>query len=370
MIMDISKTNQKQEAGNNSKQNQLIGDNSNQTIIENQTNNVTITGADLPDVVTLTTIVSTQVTAQALKLCTQVSENTCRQRIEKFESVFIPRITRLENVVNELIDPKFQFMLRDAKISAVKSSRDEDLDMLTQLLICHIEKGKDMIVDAGINKAIQIVDQVDYDSLCALTCMATIFGVCSGSGNIKEGLQFMDDLFSKLLYTELPTGDDWIDHLNILGAVVIQTGLFNKFEEIYSRLIDGYVCVGVKKDSEEHKEVIDIMKSNDIDLKELVENELLPGYLRLSIAQQASLNTEHKDLMRVFELYSKDKELMSISKSKFFEMWNSFPNLKRIKEWYEKIPFFFRITSVGYALAQTNAKRCYPKFPDLIGGNE
>lgn len=370
MNMDISKTNQKQEAGDNSSQYQQIGDNSNQTIIENQTNNVTITGPGLPDVVTFTTTVSTQVTAQALNLCTQVSEEICKKKISKFESVFIPKITRIENVINEFSDPKFQFMLRDAKISAVKSSRDEDLEMLTQLLVCHIEKGKDMKVDAGINKAIQIVDQVDYDSLCALTCIAAIWSICSGNGNIKEGLQFMDDLFSKLLYTELPDGDDWIDHLNVLGAVVIQTGHFFKFEERYSSLLDGYVCVGVKKDSEEHMKVIEIMRSNDIDLEELVENELLPGYLRLSVAQKASLDKEHKELKPIFELYSKDKELMNISKSKFFEMWNSFPNLKKIKEWYDKIPFYFRITSVGYALAQTNAKRCYPEFPDLIGINE
>ena len=363
MKMDISKTDQKQEAGDNSKQNQLIGDNSNQTIIENQTNNVTITGPGVPDVVTFTTTVSTQVTAQALNLCTQVSEKICKQNIDKFESVFIPKITRIENVVNELIDPKFQFMLRDAKISAVKSSREEDLEMLTQLLICHIEKGKDMKVDAGINKAIQIVDQVDYDSLCALTCMATIWNISSGRGIIKEGLQFLDNLFSKLLYTDLPTGDAWIDHLNVLGAVVIQTGHFNKFEERFASLIDGYVCVGVKKNSEEHKKVIEIMKSKDIDLSDLVENELLSDYLRLAIVQQASF---YNELKPIFNLYSKDKELMNISKSKFFEMWNSFPNLKTIKEWYDKIPFYFRITSVGYALAQTNAKRCYPEFPDLI----
>jgi hypothetical protein len=361
--MDFSKTNQEQKAGANSSQYQQIGDNSNQTIIENQTNNVTITGLGLPDVVTLTTTVFTQVSAQALNLCTQVSENVCKQKIDKFGSIWIPRLTRIENIVNNLIDPKFQFMIRDANISAAKSSRQEDLEMLTQLLVCHIEKGKDMKVDAGINKAIQIVDQVDYVSLCALTCMAAIFGVCSGTGNIKEGLQFMDDLFSKLLYTELPAGDDWIDHLGVLGAVVIQTGHFMKFEETYSSLIDGYVCVGVKKDSEEHKKVIEILKSNDIDIDELVENELLPGYLRLSVVQKASLN---KELQSIFDLYSKDKELMNLSKSKFFEMWNSFPNLKTIKEWYDNFPFYFRITSVGYALAQTNAKRCFPDFPDII----
>ena len=51
--MDISKKTQEQKAGDNSSQYQQIGDNSNQTIIENQTNNVTITGPGLPDVVAL-----------------------------------------------------------------------------------------------------------------------------------------------------------------------------------------------------------------------------------------------------------------------------------------------------------------------------
>lgn len=363
MNMDISKTNQKQEAGDNSKQNQLIGDNSNQTIIENQYNYNMATGPMVYDIVSLTTTVSTEVTHKALDLCTQVSNKICHQKMEAFEKKWTPVIMKIDNVADHLIDPKFQFMLRDANISAAKSSREEDLDMLAHLLKCHIEKGKDMKVDAGINKAIQIVDQVDYDSLCALTCMATIWNISSGRGIIKEGLQFLDNLFSKLLYTDLPTGDAWIDHLNVLGAVVIQTGHFNKFEERFASLIDGYVCVGVKKNSEEHKKVIEIMKSKDIDLSDLVENELLSDYLRLAIVQQASF---YNELKPIFDLYSKDKELLNISKSKFFEMWNSFPNLKKIKEWYDKIPFFFRITSVGYALAQTNAKRCYPEFPDLI----
>ena len=119
--MDISKTNQEQTAGDNSSQYQQIGDNSNQTIIGSQ--NITITSPGLPDVVAFTTSVSTQVTAQALSLCTQVSQEICTDKMEKFESQWIPVITRMKNAVNYLIDPKFQFMIRDANISAAKSSR-------------------------------------------------------------------------------------------------------------------------------------------------------------------------------------------------------------------------------------------------------
>ncbi len=361
--MDISKTNQEQKAGDNSSQYQQIGDNSNQTIIGSQTNNITITNPGLPDVVTFTTTVSTQVTTQALNLCTQVSEDICRQKIDKFESVWIPRITTIENVVNELVEPKFQFMLRDAKISAVKSSRDEDLDMLTQLLVCHIEKGKDLIIDTGINRAIQIVNEVDYDSLCGLTCVATILHINPTDPDVNAGLHTMDELYSKLLFTELPKGDRWIDHLDVLGAIGIRTGKFYELKKILSANYDGYVCVGIKEGSEEHEKAKEILAKYNYDQNSLVPNECLPGYLRIRCAQKEDLVSE---LNPILDLYSKDGHLLEEAKTNFMKKWDSYKSLKKVREWFEDIPLWFRITSVGYALAQTNAKRCCPDFPDLI----
>lgn len=361
--MEISKTNQEQKAGDNSSQYQQVGDNSNQTIIRNQTNNITITGPKFPDVVTFTTTVSTQVTAQALNLCTQVSEDICRQKIDKFESVWIPRITTIENVVNDLVDPKFQFMLRDAKISAVKSSRDEDLDMLTQLLACHIEKGKDMKIDAGINRAIQIVNEVDLDSLCGLTCVATLLNIYPSVPDMNDGLQIMDELYSKLLFTELPRGDRWIDHLDVLGAIGIRTGKFYELKKILSGNYDGYVCVGIKEGSDEHEKAKEILVKNNYDPNSLEPNECLPGYVRIKCVQNRDLKSELKPIL---DLYSKDSHLLEQAQTSFMEKWNSYKNLKIFRKWFEDIPLWFRITSVGYALAQTNAKRCFPNFPDLI----
>lgn len=358
--MDISKTNQEQKAGDYSSQYQQIGDNSNQTIIGSQTNNITITSPKLPDVVAFTTTVSTQVTKQALNLCTQVSEDICRQKIDKFESVWIPKITTIENVINELVDPKFQFMLRDAKISAVKSSRDEDLDLLTQLLVCHIEKGKDMKIDAGINRAIQIINEVDYDSLCGLTCVATLLNTVT---DVDNGLHILDELYSKLLFTELPKGDRWIDHLDVLGAIRIRTGKFYELKKILSENYDGYVCVGIKEGSEEHKKAKEILDKNNYDRNSLVHNEFLPGYLRIRCIQKESVKSELKP---IFDLYSKDNHLMEHVQTTFMEKWDSYKSLKKFREWFAGIPLWFRITSVGYALAQTNAKRCFPGFPNLL----
>ena len=360
--MDISKTTQEQKAGDNSSQYQQIGDNSSQTIIENQTN-VTVTGPGLPDVVTFTTTVSTQVTAQALNLCTQVSKDICENKMEEFKSKWVPVITKMENAVSHLIDPKFQFMIRDANISAAKSSRQEDLEMLTQLLVCHIEKGSDLKKDTGINKAIQIVNEVDYDALCGLTCVATLLGISPSVPSVNEGLRILDELYSKLLFTELPKGDNWIDHLDVLGAIGIRTGNFYKLKRILSDNYDGYVCVGIKNDSEEYEKAKEILTKHNVNINCLVPNECLSGYLRLGCARKDDVRPE---LMPIFDLYSNDKILLEQTQSTFMEKWDSFNNLKKIREWFEEIPLWFRITSVGFALAQTNAKRCFPDFPDLI----
>lgn len=358
--MDISKVKQDQVAGANSNQFQQNGDNPTQNFTTNY--NTTI-GLPVTDVIELTASVSAQVTKQALAQCTQVSEEICVNRIKTFESTWIPVVTKMENIANHLIDPKFQFMIRDANISAAKSSRKEDLDMLTQLLVCHIEKGEDMIIDAGINKAIQIVDEVDNDALCGLTNVTSLLHTVPTNVGIYDGLKTLDGLYEKLLYSKLPVGTDWIDHLQILGAINIQTGSFKKLEKILSDRLDGYVCVGIREGSTEHENALNILKEKGYGPNNLTKNECMDGYLRLKIADTSKLKPELKPIL---EYYSKDKQLLKQVESKFLEIWDSNTNLKDIREWFNSIPLFFRISSVGKALAQTNAKRLYQSFPDLI----
>ncbi len=361
--MGISKTTQEQKAGDNSSQYQQIGDDSNQIIIENQTNNYSVSGLTPTDIVAFTTTLSTQVSKQALSLCTQVSEDICVSKMRAFESKWNPVLTKMDGILDHFIDPKFQFMLRDAYISSAKSSREQDLDMLTQLLVCHVEKGKDMKIDAGINRAIQIVNEVDNDALCGLTIVTSLLNVVPADGDIYEGLKTMNDLYTKLLYTELPVGVDWIDHLQILGAVNIQTGHFHKLEKILCDSLDGYVCVGIKEGSEEHKAALGILKDKGYNPSVLMKNDCLDGYLRLKIAEKSKLKPELKPILGY---YSKDNSLLKQVESRFLEIWDSNNNLRTIREWFNNISIWFRISSVGKALAQTNAKRCRLDYPDLI----
>ncbi len=358
--MDITKTAQQQTAGSDSIQNQLFGDNSSQTVIEKQVVNY---GIPVGDVIEFTTSLSAQVTKQALVQCTEIATEIATDRIAEFEKKWIPRIKDLDNTVSKLQSPDFQFMLLDAKITAVKSTREDDLAMLSELLACHIDKGDDLKVDAGIKRAIKIVNEVDDDALCALTVVDSLLTVCPVSGFVRLGVSALNDLYSKLLYVALPEGYPWIDHLSVLGAINLMTGRFYSLKQNLSEYYDGYCCAGIKINSAEHIKALEILSKQGISTPVFVANECLDGYIRLPIVSKRGIKPEFQPIL---DLYTKDSALNEQAKDAFMSIWDSFATLKTIREWYERIPVWFRINSVGHALSQTNGKRCDPKFPDLV----
>lgn len=357
--MDLSRKNQEQVAGDNSTQNQVVGQQVNTTY----NTSVTLNGPTMPDVVAFTTTVSTQVTQQALSLCTQVASDIALNRMNDFANTWIPRIENMEKAVDHLKEPKFQFMLRDANITAAKSTRKEDLETLAELLACQIEKGHDIKKSAGINRAIQIVDQVDIDTLCALTVIETILNVFPCSGDILHGLIVLNDLYSKLIINGLPASDDWVDNAIVVGAISMLSGNFYHIEKLMESRLEGYICAGIKSDSEEYQKAKEILISNGYSVNNLIENELLPGFCRLKISNTSDIKVELKPIL---DLYSRDSNLINQAKQAFMRQWDSYETLKRIRVWFENLNIYFRINTTGKALAQTYAKRCYQGFPDLI----
>lgn len=353
--MDISRKNQEQVAGDNSTQNQVVG-------TQNNTY-VTVNGISIPDVATFTTTVSTQVTQQALSLCTQIAYDVACKKMSEFESIWLPRVETMEKAIDNFAEPKFQFMLRDANVTAAKSTRTEDLNILSELLACHIERGSDIKIDAGINRAINIVNEVDLDTICALTMIVTILNITPVSGNLTKGLGILNNLYKKLLITDLPNNDEWIDNALIVGAINMLSGNFYKIERLMSDRLDGYICTGIKKDTDDYFTALNILHLHNYNDLLFVENELLPGYYRLDIPNLSSLDTELKPIA---ELYSKEHALIGQVKTRFTEMWDSYESLHKVRIWFESINAYFHINMVGKVLAQTNARRCYPSFPDLI----
>lgn len=70
----------------------------------------------------------------------------------------------------------------------------------------------------------------------------------------------LNNLFGKVIYGQLPSGNDWLDHLDILNTVRLSSfGQMKKVQQYYPEALHGYIDVGIKKDSENHTKAIEIL---------------------------------------------------------------------------------------------------------------
>lgn len=311
------------------------------------------------------------------------------ERVQQFEDSLLPKMQQIEGALSAFADPSFQFLLASAQRTAAATERDTDYDMLSELLVCRITKGQARKNRAGISRAVEIIDKIDDDALCALTVAYAVNRVTPLSGSCKSGLQVLADLFEKLMYMELPLGTDWIDHLDILDTVRINSvSSFKKIADYYSESLSGYSAAGICIDSENYKNASSILSEAGLNSSFLVPNELLDGYVKLPIVekkeiknltvtrnsvvngnlihQQSRINEkEIEALEAVWNLYNTDAEVKKVAVSAFMDEWDRYPSLKKLRIWWDSLPLAFDITHVGTVLAHTNARRCDKNIPEL-----
>ena len=112
-------------------------------------------------------------------------------------------------------------------------------------------------------------------------------------------------------------------------------------------MLPGYVCIGIKKESDEYKMAIDILHKAQVNDSILVDNECLEGYVRLNIRSKDSIMNLHLEspagmiplsdeqidaLEKMWEMYAKNDELTNLVKKKFAELLNGFETLKKLQQ--------------------------------------
>jgi len=310
-------------------------------------------------------------------------------RILEFENRLMPKMAQVEGALEAFADPSFQLLLVEAQKSAASTERPEDYDLLSELLIHRFQKGENRMARSGIRLAVEIVDKVSDDALLALTVAHAVSNFTPVSGDIHQGLDVLDDLFGKLINSELPLDHSWIDHLDVLKAVRLsQFGELKKIEHYYPERLPGYVDAGIKKNTEEHARAIEILTSHGIPSDILIEHAFDANFLRLcictkssidqlslttaevyngrSVSIQRALSEEQKQAINsVYELYSGCEDERQNNASSLMIEWDKRSNLKTLREWWDSIPTSFTITSVGKVLAHSNAQRCDKTLPAL-----
>lgn len=356
---------------------QKAGDNSQQIIIHNLTTGIDEKRArEIYD--EKYNITKNSFTEEALKIA--------KERVYELENRLIPRIEAIENGLKAFTDPSFQLLLVEAQKSAAATEREADYDLLSELLVHRIERGGDRHVRTGINRAVEIIGDISDEALLALTLVYSVNSIVPTFPDLNQALDFLNDLFDKIIYSELPVSNDWIEHLDILDAVrTSRFGEFKSIEDIYTRKLNGISVVGIRKNSEDYYKAVDILQRNRIQIDNiLVENSLNRDFVRLNICNTNKINdlyttiniggiekeiplhdSQKAALLSVVELYIKDQDLNNSIKTHFMKEWIKRPNLNRLKLWWEKLPYSFSITSVGKVLAHANARRCYNMIPLL-----
>ena len=324
-----------------------------------------------------------EMTSVARKDYTEDAYGIALQRVAILEYLLMEQTKKVDGLLEAFGDPSFQFLLTNAQKKAAASERESDYELLTELLVCRAQKKNNRKFRAGISHAVDIVDEVDDDALYALTLCYLIGRLYPLSGNCLQGLDVLNSCFETLLNETLPEKQDWIEHLEILNTIrVLPYSMPRRFENIYAQALEGYVCVGIKKDSDNYNIACELLAKRKISRTFLENHPFLDGYVRLPITHinnlvdlriqegpteeyRALTDEELICLHDVWGLYSKDEELLKSVKEKFIIELNKRPALKRLMEWRNTITTNFSITQAGIVLAHVNAQRLDNTIGDL-----
>lgn len=315
------------------------------------------------------------------------------ERVQNFDNYLISRMQKIEDSFQAFAEPAFHFLLQEAQKTAAQTDNPANYELLSELLLKRINNGDNHLNEnAAIKKAVQIVNEISDDSLMALS-MSLAIVYYPTSGNIRQGLKVLNDLFRKFLYRPLPspTNNEWLDNLETAGAIrILSLGNLNKLEKIYSERMSGYCVAGIKKQSGTYEKAVAMIEKIQLPHNLLLcTNELDENYVRLPLSSEQEIEQlcftanipignppilgtlkrylteeQKKVLHKIFLMYDKDSKLLDSVKENFNKEIRSRENLRTVQDWWNNIPIAFELTSVGRTLAYANLKRLEPTLPD------
>lgn len=295
------------------------------------------------------------------------AEDLAMRRVELLNSRVIAQLDDLERLT-ALADPAFQVSLRRAQVGAACTDKESDYDMLAQLLADRATRGEERKVRAGLDLAIGIVDRIDEDALAGLTVLQAATQFRPISGTVRIALGTLDKLYGQLLVSDLPAGEEWLDHLDILGAVRIsQLGGLKKYDQFFPAFVPGLVAPGIESDSEANQSASRELAAIHPNLAP-IDHDLKPGFQRIPFGDLPFLEEALRPLITVPEnleiamriardtygLGTQDETL----REPLMSMISEFPNVSRVRSWWDAIPQGIQVTAAGRVLARANAKRC------------
>lgn len=370
--MEISK--QSQSAGNNSTQVQAGTINNFYT---------TVTGIDE----TRARMICQEEYAIARQNWTSEAAEIADSRVHQLEDKLMPKMIAYDKTLKFFSDPDFQFTLRQAQISAASSERDSDYEILSELLLHRVEQSGNRERRLGIRKAIEVVNQITDEALLGLTMVYVVSKFTPTSYDIQEGLSALNYIYGKIIDNQrLPYNENWMEHLDLLSAIRLGTKGINEFKKLdeYMPLrLSNYLISGIDNNSDKLIEikkefeqcgipqncfVLYPLKQNYIylNLSNNIEDIRITKELGERITIRTLLNENQKSVFKnALTIINKDESKNKSLRGKLMELWDTYPNLKMVKTWWDSLPCYFNITPVGVALANAYAHGKDSKIPSI-----
>lgn len=362
----------KQKAGENSNQ---FSANSVDTVNQMQVGTMNMyTGLTVADCINI----CNQVFLSHAKEYTEEAVETAMQRNQVFSNDVVNRLAIVENALEEFKKPEFQSLLVKAQKTATRTSKMDDYKLLSELVVQKVEKKDEKKIGTGITRAIEVVDEIDTDSLLALTMQCAIIHYTPASGELKKNLSVLEELYKSVLYDILPTNYDWMDQLDVIDCIRIQSTKFKNFYDYLMEKSEGIFCAGIDKSSQDYTMANNLLVSASLPQALLIDNELLPGFVRVPVVNKREIkdivlddgetmlnSSQVSTLEKIYDMYSNKNDKKAEMKKKAYELLDTYPTIKLLKEWWKKCPYSFSVTIVGKTLAYSNLCRIDPTLPKI-----
>ena len=317
---------------------------------------------------------------------TEEANEIADNRVRQFEDRLMPKMLQYDNSLKFFADPAFQYTLRKAQIAAASSERDDDYNLLSELLVNRVEQRFNRERRLGVVKAIEVVDQIDVKALIGLSLVYAFSKYTPVSRKLSDGLKTLDQFYGKIISRMfLPQGYSWMEHLELLMAIRIKDkGLhhFKKSEEYLPKHLSMYLEKGILADSEEYHKLQERFGPVGLNDSCFVPHPLKEGFLywgterrvdRIvfvknvgSATVQEPLNYEQKAVVRdAIAMACKDGSDDLELRNAFLKEWDKYENLAKVRMWWDSLDGSFEITPVGVALSNAYIHGKDPSVPWL-----
>lgn len=308
----------------------------------------------------------------SLKESALIAEDKAKERLNTFSDTLLPKLEK-SNCIDCFCDPAIQLFFRNTEKTAICTDSKNCYEILSEILIHRIQKKDDYIIIAATNKAVEIADKISEKALLFLTIYLCVNNFYPTSGDIKKGLNNLDNLYKNILNgQDIPYDMKIVDNLEIVGAIKVSSSISHKkFEDFISTRLDGYSCAGIQMNSKSYKKMKEILMSAKLSEKEVTSKSLLKNYVRINISKKKQLKKykekEKKALNEIYKLYDRSSKKVESAKKEFLQLLESYPNIIKVKDWWNKniIKSGVVITPVGRVLGHVNAKNLDSRVPNI-----